>query len=189
MAGKLFFTLQYWLNNPPWDTEITPPEVFQFLESHPPGKALDLGCGTGTNAITIAKNGWQATGIDFVSKAIKTAKRKAKKAGVSQSTMFISDSVLRPGFVEGKYDLILDIGCFHSFRGEDIHRYARNIPGLLSPGGTLLMYVHLAENEKSNHGATEAGIKVLKDQLALHDREDGEESSRPSAWLKFKNSN
>jgi cyclopropane fatty-acyl-phospholipid synthase-like methyltransferase len=185
MVSKLFFTLQYWFRNPPWDTQITPPEVIQFLESHPPGKALDLGCGTGTNAITIVEHGWQATGVDFIPRAIKTAKRKAKKAGLSGSTIFISDSVLRPGFVEGKFDLILDIGCFHSFRGEDIQRYARNIPGLLSPGGTLLMYVHLAENEKSNHGATEAGIRVLEKHFKLIKRVDGEESSRPSAWLEF----
>ena len=189
MVGKLFFTIQYWLNNPPWDTEVTPPEVYHFLESHPPGKALDLCCGTGTNVITIAEHGWKATGIDFVAKAIKTAERKAVKAGVDQSTEFIIESVLNPGFVEGEYDLILDIGCFHSFRGEDIQRYARNISDLLSPDGTMLLYVHLNENNKSNHGATEAGIMVLKDHLDLVKRVDGEESSRPSAWMEFKRIN
>ena len=186
MVGKLFFTLQYWLNNPPWDTEITPPEVYQYLESHPPGNALDLGCGTGTNVITIAEHGWQVTGVDYVARAIKKAERKAEDAGVSQSTMFINESVLNPGFVHGKYDLILDIGCFHSFRGKDIQSYARNITDLLSSNGTLLMYVHLNENNGSNHGATEEGIATLKEYLYLHSRVNGDESARPSAWLEFK---
>jgi 2-polyprenyl-3-methyl-5-hydroxy-6-metoxy-1,4-benzoquinol methylase len=45
----------------------------KFIAETAPGKALDLGCGIGTNAITLAQYGWQATGIDFALKAIRTA--------------------------------------------------------------------------------------------------------------------
>ena len=62
---KLYYTLFY-LKDPPWDTGITPPELLEFITNHVPGSALDLGCGTGTNAITLTKNQWEVIGIDFV---------------------------------------------------------------------------------------------------------------------------
>ncbi|HZD55845.1 MAG TPA: class I SAM-dependent methyltransferase, partial [Anaerolineales bacterium] len=66
---RIFFNLWYY-REPPWDTGISPPELLAFIESHPAGQALDLGCGTGTNVITLARNGWQVTGVDFAPRAI-----------------------------------------------------------------------------------------------------------------------
>ncbi len=78
---RLSFSIWYYFR-PPWDTGISPPELVGFLDAHPPGRALDMGCGTGTNIITMAKRGWQVTGIDFAPTAIKVARRKARGAGV-----------------------------------------------------------------------------------------------------------
>ena len=72
-SSRWKFEWRYWRGTTPWDTNITPPEVKEFIAAAPPGKALDLGCGTGTNAITLAQHGWQATGVDFAPKAIRTA--------------------------------------------------------------------------------------------------------------------
>ena len=76
------FSLWYF-RRPPWDSGITPPELLEYLESRPAaGRAIDLGCGTGTNVITMARMGWQVTGVDFVPKAIDLAREKARKAGL-----------------------------------------------------------------------------------------------------------
>ena len=78
---RLFFTWMYRRGRTPWDTGISPPELVEAVEgvgAMPPGRALDLGCGTGTNCLYMARNGWQAIGVDFAAPAITRAKRKAR---------------------------------------------------------------------------------------------------------------
>ncbi len=185
MSGKLFFTLQYWIKNPPWDTGITPPELYRFLRENPPGRALDLGCGTGTNVITLAKYGWQASGVDIVPRAIRIARRKARREGVEDLTEFSVGDALAPETFQGEYDLILDIGCFHVFPESAAEIYGRNLRAHLAEGGRFLLYVHLDRGPGPGHGASEAGLEKLGEYLHLIRRTDGEESSRPSAWLEF----
>ena len=73
MIRNLLFELRYLLGDTPWDTEISPPELINFLETHPPGRALDLGCGTGTNALTISSYGWEVIAVDASHLAIRRA--------------------------------------------------------------------------------------------------------------------
>lgn len=186
MPRKGFFIWQYWFGDPRWDTGVTPPEVVQFLEENAPGRALDLGCGTGTNVITLAEHGWRASGIDFVPRAIRTARRKARQKGLAAVTDFrVGDALSRDSF-QGEYNLILDIGCFHGFSDADAERYARNVSAHLVDGGSLLLYAHLRQGVGLGHGASEAGLAKLGDLLTLVWRTDGEESSRPSAWFEFR---
>jgi SAM-dependent methyltransferase len=186
MARKAFFTLRYRLKDPPWDTGITPPELYRFLEENPPGRALDLGCGTGTNVITLGEHGWRATGIDFVPQAIRIARRKTRKKGlVDQVDYYVGDALSRESF-RGEYNLILDIGCFHGIADEDVEIYASNVSEHLVEGGSLLLYAHLRRGLDIGHGASEAGLAILGEYLKLAWREDGEEFSHPSAWMEFK---
>lgn len=186
MVGKLFFTLTYWFGIPPWDTGITPPEVSKFLKGTKPGRALDLGCGTGTNVLTIAEHGWLVEGVDYVDRAVRTARRKALKKGLDDRVKFRVGDVLSPTVFQGEYDLILDIGCFHSFSGDNVDRYIENIYSHLVNGGSLLLYVHLNESSRASHGATEESLKKMGEKLTLVKRVDGEESDKPSAWLEYK---
>ena len=78
---KIRFYLLYF-GTPPWDTGKSPPELYSFIHKNPPGRALDLGCGTGTNIITLAKNNWDVTGVDYIPKAIHSARKKAVQTGV-----------------------------------------------------------------------------------------------------------
>ena len=52
-----------YLGNPPWGTGVSPPEPIHFIEQHPPGNSLVLGCGTGTDLHRIFNAGWQADGL------------------------------------------------------------------------------------------------------------------------------
>jgi len=54
----------FYLGDNPWDTGVSPPELKAFLNAAEPGYALDVGCGTGTNLITMAEYGWEVVGLE-----------------------------------------------------------------------------------------------------------------------------
>ena len=180
---KLLFNYLY-LTNPPWDTGVTPPELVSFINTHPPGRALDLGCGTGTNAVYMAKNGWEVSGVDFVRRAIITARQKARLAGVQVD--FFVDDVTRLQNIVGFFDLILDIGCFHNLKENERKIYTRNIDQFLAPKGTYLLYTFIKNNPKQKSGITNSDINSFCQFSQLESRQDGTERGvRPSAWLRF----
>src|SRR3972149_2064567 len=98
----LSFTVWYF-GRPPWDSGISPPELLEFIRSHPAGRAIDLGCGTGTNVLTLARAGWQVTGVDFVLRAIRIAKQKIKQAGVTADLRV--GNVTKLHGINGPFDL------------------------------------------------------------------------------------
>ena len=183
MLQKLFFHLMYW-RKPPWDTGISPPELVAFIESHSPGRALDLGCGTGTNVITLSRAGWETVGVDFVGKAIRKARQKARQAGIQAS--FYVDDVTRLEKIKDRFDLILDIGCFHSLPSDRRQAYLKNLERLLSPNGTYLLYAFLKENEQEQRGLGAVDLQALNKRFSLMERQDGSERGlRPSAWFEY----
>jgi len=182
LLRKLFFAVWYW-RNPPWDTNQTPPELEEFIDTHPPGRALDLGCGTGTNVITLAKRGWNVTGVDFIPKAIRVARRKADRQELNVNLQ-IGD-VTKLNGLSGNFDLIYDIGCFHSLDPSGMQAYRNNIEDLLKPGGTFMLYLFFRDKiQSSGSGASEADLPPFNDFLNLTKREDGtEREARRSSWL------
>lgn len=184
MLRKLFFNIWYILRKPPWDTGISPPELMAFIEGHPPGRALDLGCGTGTNVISLAKHGWQATGVDFASRAIRKAWQKAKRAGVD-TDLRLGDVTKLDG-ITGPFDLILDIGCFHSLPSSTRPAYIHNVKHLLAPRGTYLLYVFFREPGAGPPGVVESELRAFSPPLKLVKREDGtNQGRRDAAWLMY----
>lgn len=184
MLRRLAFNLWYF-RSPPWDSGVSPPELLVFIREHPPGRALDVGCGSGTNAITLAKAGWQVVGVDFARRAIQLARKKARKYGV-QVDFRLEDASQLKG-INGKFDLILDIGCFHGLSAAERARYRRNLERLLAEGGHFLMYTFIRQPHENTIGVTEEDLHLLEQHLLLVKRQDGtERGERPSAWLHFK---
>jgi cyclopropane fatty-acyl-phospholipid synthase-like methyltransferase len=181
---RLFFQFSYY-QKPPWDTGISPPELIEFIESHPPGRAIDIGCGTGTNVITLARSGWTVTGVDFAPRAIHLARQKVKSAQV-QAELSVADASKLAG-ITGPFDLALDIGCFHSLAGRSQEDYLDQLDRILAPGGFWLMYGFFQTEENSaSPGLREADVDRLSTRLALLSRRDGFNRGQiPSAWFLF----
>jgi cyclopropane fatty-acyl-phospholipid synthase-like methyltransferase len=183
---RLQFDLWY-LGSPPWDSGITPPEVLEFIQTHPSGRALDIGCGTGTNVITLAKAGWQVTGLDFASRAVQIAKRKINQANV-QAELF-TDNAVHMKNVRGQFDLALDIGCFHSLQKKA--DYLAQLDRILAPGGFWLMYGFLAQaTDLSAPRIDPADLKRISAQgfSLLFQRNGFDKRERPSAWFLYQKS-
>ena len=183
LLRKLQFNLWY-LGRAPWDSGISPPELFEFIRTHPAGRALDIGCGTGTNVITLAKAGWEVTGFDFAPRAIQIARRKAKSTNVS--ARFFVDEAARMEHIQGRFDLALDIGCYHGMDHKAL--YLAKLYTILAPKGFWLMYGFLkSASLTSGPGLAEADIDmVLSKDLRLVSRRDGfDKRERPSAWFLF----
>ncbi|SMC22606.1 Methyltransferase domain-containing protein [Desulfacinum hydrothermale DSM 13146] len=166
----------------PWDTQITPPEVMEFIQRTPPGRALDLGCGTGTNAITLARHGWDVTGVDFAPEAIEAARRKAARAGVGV-TFHVSD-VTDLSMLKGPFDYVLDIGCLFILNDEKRRQYARNLDRLTAPGGCYMLYAWMPRPWRGGVW----GISPQEVEALIGDRFQkervvvGQEKGHPSAW-------
>jgi len=182
MFHRLNFLLRY-LRRPRWDSGVTPPELYNYMETHPPGRAIDLGCGTGTNVLTLAQNGWQVTGVDFVPRAIALAKRKMKQAHLS-ADLRVGD-VTRLRGITGPFDLALDIGCFHGLPNKA--DYLFELDRLLAPSGHWLLYGFLAPaSPPSAPGLAEADLTLIHTRgFTLLSRTDGFERGRTSAWFLF----
>lgn len=187
MFQRLLFNLWY-LRKPPWDSGISPPELIEFIRTHPPGRAIDLGCGTGTNVITLAKAGWQVCGVDFAPRAIRLAKTKLKREHLT-ADLRVGD-VTRLNGINAPFDLALDIGCFHSLSPTGKRDYLTQLERILAPGGFWLLYAFFkTDTLQPGPGLTEADLNLISPVLLLRSRQDGfDRRGRPSAWFLFQKS-
>lgn len=127
--------------NPPWDIG-SPQPAFEALARNGeigPGTVLDVGCGTGDNAIMLAQHGCTVTGIDLARNAIERAKAKAAehRAGVD----FLVGNALELDRYCGAdaFDTVTDSGLFHVLTDTERPVYARQVCRVLKPGGGFYM--------------------------------------------------
>jgi len=181
MIQRLRFDLAY-LFRPPWDTGVSPPELLTYLAARPPGHAVDLGCGSGTNLVTLARNGWQVTGVDLSSRALRLASQKIRRAGVE--AVLLNADVSREISLPRSFDFALDIGCFHAV--SDPQQYLNNLAAMLRRGAHWLMYGFL-QTRSFRFGLTEAVLALTGSHgLRLAQRTDGaDRGGRPSAWFLY----
>ena len=158
----------------------------QFLSAARPGRALDLGCGTGTNAITMAKHGWEVTGVDFSLKAIRSAQRKAIRRGMTID--FRVGDVADLAELEGPYDYALDIGCLFTLPENRRDPYITGLERLLRPRSPFMLYAWLPRPHRgrSRGLAPEEVKRLFRERFELTRIEFGEEKWADSAWYWFR---
>ena len=179
-----------YLGNPRWDTGVSPPELMNFLASNPAGRALDIGCGTGTNLVSMAEVGWEVTGVDMIPIAVWKARSKLRQANLAGRVIWgnVSQSLK----LQGRYDFILDMGCYHSLSYPDREKYRKNIKLWIKPNGVFLIYAHLPTDPKSIHGFRQVDLQAFQTFLQLEWRTQNPERGsddgvhRPSAWMQFR---
>jgi len=210
---KYFFEFQYRFGKPRWDTNVTPPEVVETIERGNIGRgrmvsptiennlqqlnrqgenvrrALDLGCGTGTNSIYLARAGFQVVGVDFSAKAIAAARDKARRENIAAD--FLTGDVTRLDALGANdpFDFILDIGCFHSVEPSRWKNYAAELSRLTRPGALFMLYAFSPRKMLLRRlGATSEEVKqTFAEYFSLERVEEGTDRGEfSSAWYWFR---
>lgn len=137
------YRASYRLGFTPWDRGKPASGLVELVEGPNalrPGRALDLGCGSGNNTIYLSRNGWDATGIDMVASALNVARKNAERAGVHPR--FVEGDVTRLSELDAKgpFDLLVDVGCFHTLPAHLRDQYAEGLTQVAAPGATLFLY-------------------------------------------------
>lgn len=123
----------------PWDSQLRSTELARVLSEHqlPSGAALELGCGSGTNAVFLAQRGFRVTAVDCSPTALSLAESKALAAGVT--VRWVLADVLNYEVEGQQYDLLFDRGCYHCCRRVDLAAYLETHRRTIKSGGHALV--------------------------------------------------
>jgi SAM-dependent methyltransferase len=141
-SRQLLFRTFYRFGFTPWDGHPLPTSLTNLIEGDrapTPAKALDIGCGTGDNAIYLAEHGWQVTGVDYVQKAVDKARAKASSRNVDVRFEQADVTRLCEEDVGSGFSLIVDNACLHGMNDEDRHDYVREVTAAAAPDARLLL--------------------------------------------------
>ena len=123
----------------PWDIGGAQPVVIEAEGAgRLRGAVLDVGCGLGDNAIFLARQGHQVTGIDIAPAAIAQAKQRAEQHGVDV-TFAVADATSLAG-LDGQFDSVLDGACYHTLDEDARDDYAAALHRATRPDGLLTLF-------------------------------------------------
>jgi SAM-dependent methyltransferase len=134
----------------PWDIGVPDDHLVEVVESGlaAPGRVLEIGCGTGTNAIWLASRGFDVLGIDISPRAIASA--QAKLAG--ESARFEVRDFFEAELA-GPFEFVFDRGVLHVFDEPATRaKFAGRVAQLLGPAGVWLSLAGSTEGPPRDHG-------------------------------------
>ncbi|MEM7144487.1 MAG: class I SAM-dependent methyltransferase [Verrucomicrobiota bacterium] len=164
MSGEWDWQQAYSDGVAPWDTGRPSSELRRVVEGEGAvvrceGRALDLGCGTGTQSLYLAERGFSVLGIDHVEAALEVARSRAAARDDLEIEFRLEDVLESGDFGEG-FEFIFDRGCFHAFQGdEEAARYVATLERASKPGTVYLMLCGNAREEM------EGGPPVLSEAV------------------------
>ncbi|SDG56283.1 class I SAM-dependent methyltransferase [Klenkia brasiliensis] len=150
---SLWFTEAFWddryRERPIWSGNANQ-RLVETATELAPGRALDVGCGEGGDAIWLAARGWQVTATDVSPVALERAREAARAAGVADAITFEhSDGRSDWAPPAGAHDLVTV--SFVQFPRAELTGFHRKLAAAVAPGGTLLITAHHADS----HGGGE----------------------------------
>lgn len=163
---KLSFEERYQTGDLPWDYGTVDQNLVRVVarENIQPCKALDIGCGTGDNAIWLTQRGFGTVACDLSPTAIQLAETKAKKA--RKGCIFIAADFLTDEIPHAPFGFIFDRGCLHGIAGAENRRYfAEKAAGLLSKNGVWLSLIGNADEPKREIGPPQLTAAEVADAV------------------------
>jgi SAM-dependent methyltransferase len=193
---SLTYRIMYRIGFTPWDSGQVPPELTALIEGPgalPTGRALDVGCGTGTQAVYLARNGWEVTAIDAVPRPLSRARTRAEAAGATVDWILADAArIERLGLAPG-FTLVFDRGCFHGLDDPQRAAYSAAVTELAAPGATLLMMAFAPNRvpigpagvEQSELLGRFTGWQLVSANADSRRESSGPMSNVPLTWYRF----
>ena len=123
----------------PWDVGRPQPAVVRLASAGGfAGAVLDVGCGTGENALHIAALGLPVLGVDVAETALAIAREKADDCGIEVE--FAAADALQLEHLARSFKTVLDSGLFHTFDGDERTRYVASLASVTEHAGTLYVF-------------------------------------------------
>jgi len=159
----------YKSGTPPWETGQPSAELRRVVaqESIQPCAAIDLGCGSGINAVWLAQQGFDVTGVDVSALAIEQARRRAAAVGVHVN--FILADLLKLPAGLGPFPFFFDRGCYHAVRRDDAQGYLRTLATITVPGSVgLVLTGNAKEPSPEGQGPPVVSEEEIRAELGSH---------------------
>ncbi len=174
----------------PWDSGVPDAMLIEVVAAGaaPIGRALDVGCGTGTNALWLAQRGYDVLGVDVAPRAIE---RASAKLAPNLRCRFAALDFLADAPPGGPFQLVFDRGCFHTFDDPgDRATFAARVAAALAPDGVWLSLIGSTEGPPRDVGPPRRSLRDLADAiepsleiLSLRSNEFRDGPAPAKAWI------
>jgi SAM-dependent methyltransferase len=150
----------------PWDVEQPqPPFVRAAAAGEFTGAVLDVGCGSGDNALHVAALGLPVLGVDVAGTALATARRKAAERGLKAE--FAITDAFHLESLGRTFETVLDCGMFHTCDAAERPVYAASLARATQPGATLFLLCFSDQGPDTGpHPVTENELRETFDETA-----------------------
>ncbi|MEX2185249.1 MAG: class I SAM-dependent methyltransferase [Pirellulales bacterium] len=185
MSSAADWNARYISGDTPWNSGHPSTELRRVVEQTdelPRGRLLELGCGTGTNAIYLARNGFEVTAVDGSQEAIDRAQRQADEARQSDEPIsvdfHVADVVDLPDALCGDcdesniseasvepFDVLFDRGCYHCVRRDGAAAFVAMLERVTRSGTRLLLLAGNPNEPHGDRGPPRAAESELRDEL------------------------
>jgi len=135
---------------PPWEIDGPQSEIARLAENGElESPVLDVGCGTGENALYLVGLGLKVRGIDIVPTAIEKALKKAKERSLAAA--FLVLDALKLQELQERFNTVIDSGFFHTLPDKKRPVFVKSLASVLDSGGTYFMMC-FSEHEPGSWG-------------------------------------
>ena len=189
-----FFNEKYKSKNTPWELGKVDSNLVKIVTQNKikPCNALEIGCGTGDNAIWLRTQGFKVTATDFSDFAIKKAKKKSESKNIKID--FVVNDFFKTSFKKDFCEFVFDRGCFHSFdSNDDRKKIAENISSHIKKNGFWLSFIGNKDEKRKKDeigppqrsagdiiNAVEPFFKII---FLVSDYFDSKREKPPKAWI------